>query len=108
MDYIDPLAMVMGEWSWNVTVYSILLRVVVPLLFAFYVGSERSTKGHTAGLKTFILLSLASTACMIIDRSLSLKVPMCSTGALIGTAMLSGNSILFSAKNQIKGLTTSA
>ena len=37
MDYIDPLAKVMGEWSWNVTVYSILSRVVVPLLFAFYV-----------------------------------------------------------------------
>ena len=108
INYIDPLAKVMGEWSWNVTVYSILLRVLVPLLFAFYVGSERSTKGHTAGLKTFILLSLASTSCMIIDRSLSLTVPVCSAGALIGTAMLSGNSILFSAKNQIKGLTTSA
>ena len=28
-------------------------------------------------------------------------------GAIIGTAMLGGNSILFGAKNQIKGLTTS-
>ena len=62
MNYIDPLAKVMGEWAYTVTVYSILLRVLVPVLFAFYVGCERSTKGHTAGLKTFILLSLSSTA----------------------------------------------
>ena len=107
MNYIDPLAKVMGEWAYTVTVYSILLRVLVPVLFAFYVGCERSTKGHTAGLKTFILLSLSSTACMLIDASFGLKVPICSVGAIIGTAMLGGNSILFGAKNQIKGLTTS-
>ena len=97
MNYIDPLAKLMGEWSWNITVYSILLRVIVPFIFAFYVGCERSTKGHTAGLKTFILLSLASTSCMIIDRALGLAFPICSAGAVIGTAMLSGNSILFGA-----------
>lgn len=108
MNYIDPLAKLMGEWSWNITVYSILLRVIIPFIFAFYVGCERSTKGHTAGLKTFILLSLASTSCMIIDRSLQLTFPICSAGAVIGSAMLGGNSILFGAKNQIKGLTTSA
>lgn len=49
MNYIDPLAKLMGEWSWNITVYSILLRVIIPFIFAFYVGCERSTKGHTAG-----------------------------------------------------------
>lgn len=80
MNYIDPLAKLMGEWSWNITVYSILLRVIIPFIFAFYVGCERSTKGHTAGLKTFILLSLASTSCMIIDRSLQLTFPICSAG----------------------------
>lgn len=103
MNYIDPLAKLMGEWSWNITVYSILLRVIIPFIFAFYVGCERSTKGHTAGLKTFILLSLASTSCMIIDRSLQLTFPVCSAGAVIGSAMLGGNSILFGAKIKSKG-----
>lgn len=108
MNFIDPLAKVMGEWAYTVSVYSVLLRIVIPVLFAFYVGCERSTHGHTAGLKTFILLSLGATACMIIDQSLQNTYPICSGCAIIGVAMLGGNSILFGAKNQIKGLTTSA
>lgn len=108
MQIIDPLAKVMGEWSYTITVYSILLRVIVPVLFAFYVGSERSTHGHTAGLKTFILLSLGATACAIIDKHTTISIPVCSGCAIIAIAMLGGNSILFGAKNQIKGLTTSA
>lgn len=108
MQIIDPLAKVMGEWSYTITVYSILLRVIVPVLFAFYVGSERSTHGHTAGLKTFILLSLGATACAIIDQHTTISIPVCSGCAIIAIAMLGGNSILFGAKNQIKGLTTSA
>ncbi len=108
MQIIDPLAKIMGEWSYTITVYSILLRVVVPVLFAFYVGSERSTHGHTAGLKTFILLSMGATSCAIIDQHTSILIPICSGCAIIATAMLGGNSILFGAKNQIKGLTTSA
>lgn len=35
-------------------------------------------------------------------------VPVLSAAAVIGMATISGNSILFSSKNQIKGLTTSA
>ncbi len=108
MNYIDPLAKLMGEWAWTVSVYSIILRTVVPFVFSFYVGCDRTTKGHTAGMKTFILLSLASTACMIMDCAFGTSVPFCSLGAIIGSALLSGNSIRFSAKNQIKGLTTSA
>lgn len=108
MSFIDPLAKVMGEWSYTITVYSIILRMIIPIIFAFYVGSERSTHGHTAGLKTFILLSMGATACMIIDQSFVLKFPICSGCAIIAVAMLGGNSILFGAKNQIKGLTTSA
>lgn len=58
MNYIDPLAKLMGEWSWNITVYSILLRVIIPFIFAFYVGCERSTKGHTAGLNVYFVSRL--------------------------------------------------
>ena len=49
---------------------------------------------------------------MIIDLCIiantPCQVPLLSASAIIGTAMISGNSILFSSKNQIKGLTTSA
>lgn len=107
MNYVDPIAKLLGAWSSDVTVWSILLRLVLAMLFAFLVGSERSTKGHTAGLKTFILLSLGATVCMIVDKCHG-DIPFCSMAAIVGGAMLCGNSILFGAKNQIKGLTTSA
>lgn len=107
MNYVDPIAKLLGDWAVDVTVWSILLRVVCAMLFAFLVGSERSTKGHTAGLKTFILFSLSATACMTVDMCHD-GMPYCSMAAIVGGAMLSGNSILFGAKNQIKGLTTSA
>ncbi len=107
MTYIDPIGKLLGEWASTVTIWSTLLRLVLALLFAFLVGGERSTKGHTAGLKTFILLSLTTTACMIVDMCIG-NIPYCSMAAIVGGAMLSGNAILFGAKNQIKGLTTSA
>ena len=49
---------------------------------------------------------------MLTDRLLmelaGVPVPVLSAAAVIGMATISGNSILFSSKNQIKGLTTSA
>lgn len=106
--YIDPISKLFGNWSANLTVWSILLRLALSIVFAFYVGRERSTKGHTAGLKTFLLFAMSSVSCMIIDKSLGKDLPICSLAFVIGSAMISGNSILFGAKNQIKGLTTSA
>lgn len=104
----DPIAKLLGEWAQTVTIGSVLIRVALAIVFAFIVGCERSRKGHTAGLKTFLLLSLTSASCMIIDNALGLTFPACSIGAIISSAILGGNSILFGAKNQIKGLTTSA
>lgn len=97
MTYIDPIGKLLGEWASTVTIWSTLLRLVLALLFAFLVGGERSTKGHTAGLKTFILLSLTTTACMIVDMCIG-NIPYCSMAAIVGGAMLSGNAILFGAK----------
>ena len=110
--FIDPIAKLLGDWSINLTVWSILLRVVLTILTSFIIGYERSKKRHSAGLRTFILISLAACMAMILDIFLiekySLIVSLLSVATLIGAAMLSGNSILFSSKKQIKGLTTSA
>lgn len=53
--------------------------------------------------------SLAGCAAALLDQSLlDANIPLLSAAAIIGMAILSCNSILFSSKNQIKGLTTSA
>ncbi len=108
----DIIAAVLGRWSWEISAGSILLRILLSVLMAAAVGCERSSKRHSAGLRTFILVSLSSTVAMLIDlmllESMGISLPVISAATVVGAAMVSGNSILFSSRSQIKGLTTSA
>ena len=108
----DWIAGFLGTWSTELTLGAILLRLALSMALAAIIGCERSSKRHSAGLRTFVLISFASTVSMILDIYLAtnyaLSVPVLSGATIIGAAMVSGNSILFSSRNQIKGLTTSA
>ena len=105
----DWIAGLLGPWSVELAPGSILLRLALSMALAAIIGCERSSKRHSAGLRTFILVSLAGTATMLIDQYLMellpVTIPVLSAAAVITT--ISANSILFSSKNQIKGLTTS-
>ena len=109
---LDPLSKILGEWASDLGLWSILLRTVLSFLFSAIIGWERSTKRHAAGLRTFMLVSLSSTMAMMLDLYLmsttQLGFPLISASSVIAIAIISSNSILFSSKNQIKGLTTSA
>ena len=93
----DPIARLLGEWSMGLNTYSIILRIAVAVIFASVIGCERSSKRHSAGLRTFVLISFASTVSMILDiylmTSYSFSVPVLSAATIIGTAMVSGNSV---------------
>ena len=108
----DWIAGLLGPWSAELTLGSIFLRLAISMALAAIIGCERSSKRHSAGLRTFILVSLAGTATMLIDQYLMellpVTIPVLSAAAVIGITTISANSILFSSKNQIKGLTTSA
>ena len=90
----------------------VILRILLSLALAAIIGCERSSKRHSAGMRTFMLVSVSATAAVFTDLYLSSEfsfgIPVISGAAVVGIAMLSGNSILFSSKNQIKGLSTSA
>lgn len=107
----DIIAGVLGEWSSEINVYSVIFRIVISLLLSSIIGCERSSKRHSAGLRTFILVSLATTLSMMLDIFLlgahGQGFYVISAAAVIGIAIITVNSILFSARNQIKGLTTS-
>mgnify|MGYP002536460208 FL=1 len=107
----DWIAGLLGPWSAELTLGSIFLRLAISMALAAIIGCERSSKRHSAGLRTFILVSLAGTATMLIDQYLMellpVTIPVLSAAAVIGITTISANSILFSSKNQIKGLTTS-
>ena len=108
----DPIVSLLGSWAGDLTAGAVLLRLSLAVVFAAVIGCERASKRHSAGLRTFILAALASASAMLLDlyllRMTKLEIPVLSAAAVIGGAMLSGNSILFNSRNQIRGLTTSA
>ena len=107
----DVIVSLLGAWSAELTLGAILLRMALSVCLAAVIGCERSSKRHSAGLRTFILVSIAGTGVMLIDqyliRSAGVRLPILSAAALIGMSTVSANAILFSSRNQIKGLTTS-
>ena len=108
----DPIAKLIGEWSATTGVWALLLRICLAIGFSAIIGCERSGKRHAAGLRTFIIVSLGGTVTTLLDiymmGTLGIVFPFASTAGVIAVAILSSNSILFSSKNQIKGLTTAA
>lgn len=107
----DWISGLLGQWSGELNLWSVLFRLMLSLVLSAIIGCERSSKRHSAGLRTFILVSLVGTGTMLIDQHLMLfyksPLPVLSAAGVIGTATLSSNSVLFSSKGQIKGLTTS-
>lgn len=108
----DPIAQALGSWSQTLGVGAVVLRIGLVIVLASVIGCERSSKRHSAGLRTFVLVSFASTVSMLVDMYLMQtfggRVPVLSGAAVVAAALVSGNSILFSSRSQIKGLTTSA
>lgn len=108
----DPIAQHLGSWSQEINVLSICLRIALAVFLTSVIGCERSSKRHSAGLGTFVLISFSSTICMILDiylmQTQAISIPILSAATMISAASISGKSILFSSRGQIKGLTTSA
>ena len=108
----DPLALLLGPWSAEINLGSLLLRILCSALLAAVIGTERSNKRHTAGLRTFMLVSLAGTIAMLTDlwlfSQLHSSLFLLSVASVISAAMIATNSLFISSRNQIKGITTSA
>ena len=107
----DPVARLLGEWSADLTVGSILLRIFLSLIMGAFIGWERSNKRHSAGLRTFMLAFLIGTLAAIADSSIfgisgKRSHFLLSAGVVIGAAIIAVHSVFYSSRNQIKGLTT--
>lgn len=109
--FMDPIAKLLGPWASVLCAESVVLRVLLAVLLSAVIGAERSNKRHSAGMRTFILVSLATVMSMLMDQyfisAYNSGIPVLSAAAIIGMGMMSNNSILFSSRNRIKGLTTS-
>ena len=108
---IDPIASLLGTWSSGLGAGAVTLRIVLSLLLSTIIGCERASKRHAAGLRTFMLVSLASTVAMLLDVYINAATDsdlfLLSAASVVALSIISINSILFSSGNRIKGLTTS-
>lgn len=107
----DPIGKLLGTWSTELNVWSIIFRISLSIVLAAIIGFERTNKRHAAGIRTFILVSLGSTLAMIIDLVLVELTGgqgwLIAAATTVGIAIISSNTLLYSSKSQIKGLTTS-
>ena len=94
----------------DISVFDVLLRLLTVVFLSSIIGFERASKRHSAGLRTFILVSFSSCMTMILDlllmKNANLHFPVLSAFALFSVATVSCRTILYSSRNQIKGLTT--
>ena len=109
---IDLIGKLLGTWAQDLTIWSILLRISISLILSAIIGCERSSKRHSAGLRTFIVIAVGTTFAMLVDMFI-LNVTgksyfFISGASVVAIALITTNSILFSSRNQIRGLTTSA
>ena len=110
LEITDPIGKLLGDWSETITIGSILFKLAISIIMGAIVGMERSNKRHAAGLRTFILVSMFSTTAMMIDQFLAstgFSFYLVSAATMIGIAIISTNTTLYTSRSQIKGLTTS-
>lgn len=105
--FSDPIARLLGAWSSEICLGSVIFRIALALIAGACIGCERATKRHAAGLRTFMLAVVATCIAMMLDIGFG-AAPIVSAAAVVGLAIVSSNSVLFSSRSQIKGLTTSA
>lgn len=107
----DIIAQNLGEWCLGITVGGVLIKVALSVFLGTIVGCERATKRHAAGMRTFMLISLVSMLAGMLDKYiinvLGAKFSFAIGATVIGIAIVSSNTILYSSKSQLKGLTTS-
>ena len=93
---------------------AVAVRLVIATLFGSLIGWERVVKRHTAGIKTFALVSLGSAVSTSLNIYLALlpnlnaDVSRIPAGVVSGIGFLGAGTILVTGKKQIKGLTTAA
>ena len=107
----DIIAKLLGEWASGVNIASTALKIVLAIIMAAILGSERVKNRHAAGLRTQIVVAIGSVFAGIADiyfiKEIGASFSFLSAAVIIGIAIIATNTIIFSSKNQIKGLTTS-
>ena len=106
----DPIANFLGTWSVSLNAFSVFFRIVLSVLLSSLIGWERSSKRHSAGFRTFMIVTLSGTIVMLIDLHLNTlfggQFFLLSALSIVSAARIATRTLFFSSRNQIMGLTT--
>lgn len=98
-----------------------LFRIILAIIAGAIIGYEREYRVKVAGLRTHILISMASALMMIISKyafmdvlaegavnGLGLDVSRVAAGIIAGMGILSGGLVFIGKRGNVSGLTTAA
>lgn len=116
IEIIDPILKALGEhgkWLSEINIASITIRLALAVIFGGFIGVERATKRHAAGLRTYILVSFGATLVMLVNQFLystfgTGDVARLGAQVISGIGFLGAGTILVTSRNRIRGLTTAA
>ena len=97
----------------ELTLLSVILRVLVAAILSGIIGLERGMKNRPAGLRTYMLVCVGSCLIMLTNQYL-FQVSGAGDPMRLGAQVVSGigflgaGTIIVTKHNQIKGLTTAA
>ena len=97
----------------ELTIYSIIFRLLLSMLLGGIIGYERGLKNRAAGLRTYLLVCIGSCIIMMANQYVyqiyKTGDPVRMAAQVIsGIGFLGAGTIIVTNKNQIKGLTTAA
>ena len=93
---------------------AVVIRLVIAMFLGSLIGWERVVKRHSAGIKTFALVSIGSAVAtslnifLAMDPDLDADVSRIPAGVVSGIGFLGAGTILVTGRQKIKGLTTAA
>ena len=101
----------LNQFMTEMTTTSVIFRIILSTLLAAGTGYERSIKRHSAGMRTFVSIAIASTSAAIIEEYLILLGHPSSwiiPSVIVSVAVISCPSMFMNSKGRLKGFTTSA
>lgn len=97
----------------ELTMATVLLRILVACLLGGIIGIEREMNNHSAGLRTYMLVCLGACLVMMTNQYVYQAIdtgdPLRMGAQVVsGIGFLGAGTIIVTRNNQIKGLTTAA
>lgn len=114
--YYDPIVKLFGEhgsWLSDITIGSVIVRLLLSILCGGLLGAERAVKRHAAGFRTYILVAVGAAIGGFTNQFIYEAFPgsdagRIGAGIVTGIGFLGAGTILVTSRNKIKGLTTAA